>query len=156
MGRVMVFRVSQETAHQRLNPANDRPKLRDSAEVRLVARRQQPGRHTSPQHAASASTTRTTSGVRSFSLSRLRPWASDAFGGQAPRLTGSTGIGTSGQHTRLGLMVLFAVLYDIKRIPLEQHIHDNDRMMVLTFSRRPSYTKALRGTNAWLVKHFSK
>jgi hypothetical protein len=53
-------------------------------------------------------------------------------------------------------MVLFAVLYDIKRIPLEQHIHDNDRMMVLTFSRRPSYTKALRGTNAWLVKHFSK
>jgi hypothetical protein len=39
---------------------------------------------------------------------------------------------------------------------LEQHIHENDRMMVVTFTRRPSHTKALKGTNAWLDEHFSQ
>jgi hypothetical protein len=38
---------------------------------------------------------------------------------------------------------------------LEQHIHENDRMMVATFTRKPNYTKALKGTNAWLDRHFS-
>lgn len=37
---------------------------------------------------------------------------------------------------------------------LKQHIHENDRLMVVTFTRRPSYTKALKGTNNWLDRHF--
>jgi len=39
---------------------------------------------------------------------------------------------------------------------LKQHIHENDRMMVVTLTRRPSHTKALKGTNAWLDRHFSR
>jgi hypothetical protein len=39
---------------------------------------------------------------------------------------------------------------------LKRHIHENDRMMVVTFTRRPNYTVALKGTNAWLDRHFSQ
>src|SRR5690348_7673117 len=37
---------------------------------------------------------------------------------------------------------------------LLQHVHENDRMMVVTFTRKPRYTKALKGTRDWLEKHF--
>lgn len=37
---------------------------------------------------------------------------------------------------------------------LKQHIHENDRLMVVTFTRKPSYAKTLRGTNDWIAKHF--
>jgi hypothetical protein len=38
---------------------------------------------------------------------------------------------------------------------LKPHVHENDRLMVVTFTCKPSYTKALKGTNNWLDSHFS-
>jgi virulence-associated protein VapD len=37
---------------------------------------------------------------------------------------------------------------------LRPHIQEDDFVMVVTFSRKPSYTKALKGTNAWITLHF--
>ena len=37
---------------------------------------------------------------------------------------------------------------------LKQHIHDNDRLMVTEFTKRPSWTRALKGTSAWLDARF--
>jgi hypothetical protein len=38
---------------------------------------------------------------------------------------------------------------------LRAHVQENDRLMVVTFSKRPSYKKALKGTNDWIEKHFA-
>lgn len=35
-----------------------------------------------------------------------------------------------------------------------QYIDDNDRLMVVEFRSKPSYPTALKGTNAWIEKHF--
>ena len=37
---------------------------------------------------------------------------------------------------------------------LKPHVHDDDRLMVVGFTRKPSFTKALKGTNNWLDRHF--
>jgi hypothetical protein len=31
-----------------------------------------------------------------------------------------------------------------------QHMHDNDRLMVVEFTERPAYNKAFKGTNDWV------
>lgn len=35
-----------------------------------------------------------------------------------------------------------------------QYIDDDDRIMAIEFSKKPKFTKALSGTNAWINKHF--
>jgi len=37
---------------------------------------------------------------------------------------------------------------------MRPHIHEDDFLMVATFGRKPRYTKALKGTNAWIKRHF--
>lgn len=37
---------------------------------------------------------------------------------------------------------------------LAQYVDDDDKLMVIEFSKRPQFTKALKGTNDWLNKHF--
>ncbi|MGO4908872.1 hypothetical protein ACEN2J_11145 [Pseudorhodobacter sp. W20_MBD10_FR17] len=37
---------------------------------------------------------------------------------------------------------------------LAQHVDDDDKLMVIEFSKRPQFTKAIKGTNDWLNKHF--
>lgn len=37
---------------------------------------------------------------------------------------------------------------------LKSHIHEDDFLLVVTFTQKPSYTKALKGTNAWIKRHF--
>jgi CRISPR/Cas system-associated endoribonuclease Cas2 len=36
----------------------------------------------------------------------------------------------------------------------KKYIHDNDRIMVVEFDKRPSWTKAFKGTNAWINARF--
>jgi hypothetical protein len=37
---------------------------------------------------------------------------------------------------------------------LEKYIHENDRLMITEFTKRPSWTRALKGTSAWLDARF--
>ena len=37
---------------------------------------------------------------------------------------------------------------------LEEHVHEKDKLMVVTFTQRPSYNRAMVGTNDWLDDHF--
>lgn len=37
---------------------------------------------------------------------------------------------------------------------LAQYVDDDDRLMVIEFTKKPAYTYALKGTNAWIDKHF--
>lgn len=37
---------------------------------------------------------------------------------------------------------------------LAQYVDDDDKLMVIEFSKRPQFTKAIKGTNDWLNKHF--
>lgn len=37
---------------------------------------------------------------------------------------------------------------------LAQFVDDDDKLMVIEFSKKPSYTKALKGTNDWLARFF--
>jgi CRISPR/Cas system-associated endoribonuclease Cas2 len=37
---------------------------------------------------------------------------------------------------------------------LAEYIDDDDKLMVVEFSKKPSFTKAIAGTNDWLDKHF--
>ncbi|TFL17252.1 hypothetical protein [Jannaschia formosa] len=37
---------------------------------------------------------------------------------------------------------------------LAQYIDDDDKLMVIEFSKKPVFTKANAGTNAWLGAHF--
>jgi len=37
---------------------------------------------------------------------------------------------------------------------LAQYIDGDDRLMVIEFTKKPAYTYALKGTNAWLDEHF--
>jgi hypothetical protein len=38
---------------------------------------------------------------------------------------------------------------------LTPHIHEDDFLMVVAFGKKPRYTKALKGTNAWIKHHFA-
>lgn len=35
-----------------------------------------------------------------------------------------------------------------------QHMHPDDLLMVVEFTEKPDYTKALAGTNAWIKAHW--
>ena len=37
---------------------------------------------------------------------------------------------------------------------LAQYVDDDDKLMVIEFSKRPQFTKAIEGTNDWLSKFF--
>jgi hypothetical protein len=37
---------------------------------------------------------------------------------------------------------------------LKAFLHNDDRLMVVEFNKRPSWTKAFQGTRAWLDNHF--
>lgn len=37
---------------------------------------------------------------------------------------------------------------------LSQFVDDDDKLMVIEFTKKPSYTKAIKGTNAWLDRFF--
>ena len=37
---------------------------------------------------------------------------------------------------------------------LAQYVDDDDKLMVVEFSKRPQFTKAIKGTNDWLSKFF--
>ncbi|MFQ1700871.1 hypothetical protein ACJ5NV_09770 [Loktanella agnita] len=37
---------------------------------------------------------------------------------------------------------------------LAQYVDDDDKLMVIEFSKRPQFTKAIKGTKDWLNKHF--
>ena len=34
-------------------------------------------------------------------------------------------------------------------------VHEDDSLMVIEFDKRPKFTKSLRGTNAWIDKHWA-
>ena len=36
---------------------------------------------------------------------------------------------------------------------LAQYVDDDDKLMVIEFTKRPDFTKAIAGTNDWLDKH---
>ncbi|AYE87239.1 hypothetical protein K3758_14720 [Sulfitobacter sp. W002] len=36
---------------------------------------------------------------------------------------------------------------------LAQYVDDDDKLMVIEFTKRPAFTKAIAGTNDWLDKH---
>ncbi|WP_370338349.1 CRISPR-associated protein Cas2 [Parvularcula marina] len=35
-----------------------------------------------------------------------------------------------------------------------EYIDEDDRLMVIEFNQKPKFTKALKGTNAWIDRHF--
>jgi predicted transcriptional regulator len=37
---------------------------------------------------------------------------------------------------------------------LAQYVDEDDKLMVIEFSKKPAYTKAIKGTNAWLDRFF--
>lgn len=37
---------------------------------------------------------------------------------------------------------------------LAQYVDDDDKLMVIEFSKRPQFTKTIKGTNNWLNKFF--
>lgn len=37
---------------------------------------------------------------------------------------------------------------------LAHYVDDDDKLMIVEFSKRPQFTKAIKGTNDWLNKHF--
>ena len=37
---------------------------------------------------------------------------------------------------------------------LAAYMDNDDKLMVIEFAKRPQFTKALKGTNAWLDAHF--
>ena len=36
----------------------------------------------------------------------------------------------------------------------KQFIHEDDLLMVVEFEKKPKYTKSLKGTNAWVDRHW--
>jgi hypothetical protein len=37
----------------------------------------------------------------------------------------------------------------------KQFMHEDDMLMVVEFIKKPKYTKAIKGTNAWVGKHWN-